>query len=191
MSSKVYAEMLEIALKRGKSSRGRRHISTYGGFHRAMSFAGPLYPFDGTISCYRDQTPVLTINFKDSLITDHGVHHQRDKRDATHWTWQLLALFKMGTEAYQFPFWTMSSAHENKFAQGVRWCRRINGTNWFHWPSYNVSLAQEYDASQAALSACQNWRYFEYCWHEGQWRQRFKDKEAERRWNAREKKRQK
>jgi hypothetical protein len=188
MSHKAHGEMLSIAIKRGSSQRRDRRIELHGTYSPRMSFAGPSHSFDGRMYCFSYGSKILAVNFTEGLITARDSNHQKIQREIRHWTHTIFEMFNLHN-AWYYAFWSSEEIHKNPFAARMPWCRRIDNVNWFHWPSYKADRAEEYFLSHTDLGYRQNWRWFTYRWDdENQWSRQFIDKDAERRWRARERK---
>lgn len=197
MSQSPYQHMLDIALRRGQSVKASRHrrIDVEGEYRKIQTFAGECRWLNGTIVCSYYNSDIFALDTINQRVTTFGMDRYSISTQAhlSGWRAAVRGLGIVPTSAlYCGSDWVAKKAHQDPFMARVPWCQRVDGVNWFHWPAFDEDLAYAWGGGKYFLRQSQNWRYFTYAWNEqGEWERRFIDAEAEKRWNARERKKRK
>jgi len=201
--SDVYDTMLGVALRRagrhgeGASSRRNKRIKVSGPYKPLWTFVGPIHRVDGVVTCYYYNQAVFAIDFINARITNFDMtsYSLSTGANISGWRYACWRMFTFPRHIHQYSAW-MGTADGSAYA---RFCKRApwvhddsRGVRWFAWELYDSALAHVYHRSRTFLGTDQNWRYFDYDWDDfGEWTRHFKNADAERRWNMRERKRRK
>lgn len=170
----------------------QRAVEVNGALRLIYSFVGPVsVAKDGVVVCTHYGRRIFAVDTARKLMTNFGMG---DYSPTTHvhvgiWADILEEAFQgfiPEYTKYHYYRWVERDVHQDPFAQGVPFCVRRDGVNWFHWPSYDEALVEQRNEGLRWLQKDNNWRYYEYAWDEaGKWSGRFKNADAERRWNQR------
>lgn len=186
-----------------------------------LTFEGPQYRTRGSIWFKHWDTDVLAIDFDRQLVTDfgYGDYSITTRNNISGWMDAIRDGFGFSREElpYDWYRWTTcwraprGTRHRNRgtpkrdedplfdlFRMHAPWVvRNMDRTGWhhwwFHWPSYDRSLAEQYHESRRFLRDNQNWRYFTFEWkwcpitQRHRWERRFISDGAMRLWRQREK----
>lgn len=164
---------------------------------------GPTTVATGTLWCWYYRRGVLAIDFTNEMITDFGYtdYSTTTTRNIRGW---MQALRDRGIRLDDLCVWSHFTRNRDsgrrgqkfivlpyfeEFRDRVPWRVIRDGNAWFHWPSFNHALCQQYWDSFYFLRREQNWRYWEFAWIDGRWDKRFLSDDAKRRWEQREKRR--
>lgn len=212
----TFNQMLQTACKRarkdgrGESSRGNRKCVVDGRYDPIWTFLGIVHRIHGTVTCYYFDSAVFAIDFINERVTDFGMrgYSMTTGPNINGWESAVDKLLTLtgGKWRWNYSRWTFSNKPRKDYywkpaeptpeTDFERFCKRLpwiyidkSGQRWFLWKKYDETLAQQYDDGWTFLHNDQNWRYFEYDWDSKKgynWVRKFKDKDAERRWNLRE-----
>lgn len=189
-------KLIQKAVKKGSARDKNRGVTVTGTLKRHVSFTGPFMQLKGVIEFDYYDSRVLTIDFVNRRVTDHGMSsYGSDTRKTLGGYFDALAcLFKADVPSrirYRYSRWTeipRPKTSRHRFMQRAPWVDVDGYTVWFRWDYYDQGLVDIYDASETFLRKNQNWRWFMYDWDEhGAWSCKFIDAKAERRYRQREK----
>ena len=181
-----------------------------GKYDPIWTFLGIIHRIHGVVTCYYFNSAIFAIDFINERVTNFGMDGYSTTTGANIGGWES-ACAKLGdcTESawrWDYSRWTVSDEPRTSYYRRTvmpapatefeRFCKRIPwvdidhaGRRWFLWKKFDKTLAQQYDDSWNFLHNDQNWRYFTYDWGTEKglnWIRKFKDEDAERRWNLRE-----
>lgn len=170
---------------------GLQSFPTPPGFRALLSFDGPSWAMTGEMRFFHYDTEVLTVNFDDEWITDHGYfgHSTTTDRNLREWM-DVLDKF-LPTLPWDWKKWTTNWRDKRpirrmgcwlkcvqdidddlvRFRARVPWLRLSYPTTqrgemeWrFYWRKYDDALADAFWVSKEFLSRDLNRRYFKYDW---------------------------
>jgi hypothetical protein len=189
--------LIKKAIKKGTAHDKNRGVTVTGTLKRYDTLAGPFMQLKGIIEFGYYDSRVLTVDFVNRRITDHGMssYGSDTRKTLSGYVEALITLFKQDIPArsvrYRYSRWTAiprPKTAQHRFMRRAPWVDFDYGNVWFRWDLYDDALVDLYDQSEAFLRKDQNWRWFEYDWDEqGQWSRKFIDAKAERRYRQREK----
>lgn len=199
-------KMLQIAIKRGQSTRGNHQIIANGVIDWNESFLGPHPVFNGSLKFYYHSNPILGIDMVKKRVTNFGYagYSISTGQNIDSWESYVALLFPRQFQRYlsyarwlprrNDPFADGEAAYAESYRRFCTWAPWIvkdaHGDKWVQWNLLDRAAIARYDEGVSFLRNDQNWRYFEYGWDDqGRWERRFKNGQAQVRWTAREKKR--
>lgn len=187
-------KLIRKAFKKGSARDKNRGATVTGTLKEYATFTGPFVQLKGVIEFDYYDSRILTVDFINRRITDHGMSsYGSDTRKTI--SGYVQALVELGKSHFpgmrSFTRWTSiprSKTSYGRFLRKAPWADWDYGSVWFRWELYDEALVETYDASEAFLRKGQNWRWFEYDWDaDGRWSRKFIDANAERRYRKREK----
>lgn len=149
---------------------------------------------------------ILTLDLTHHLIAHHGYdgYSMTTNRNIVEYSHALAEHGLLPQDVlYVWRQWTKKTpmfvgssgadARFDEFRKRAPWCIPDDSTPrswWFHWPSFDEALADQYWGSERHLCRDQNWRYFTWEWDSaGRWARRFIGPTEEGRYQARERRR--
>jgi len=202
---------LWTALRKGSSKHGRSGTKVvFDGEARCVgTFEGMYWTASGRLMFWHCSSKVMEVDFDRDLITDFGYsgYTHTTTRYINGWLWNLQRARILGVPSLDGslrPFdWTWSyryngnekfsgkGYHEDmhdRFRRGAPWVVWIGEMPWFHGARWDFALNVQYGSMRREILFDQGWRWWTADWDDKhQWVKRFVDADAERRWNAREK----
>lgn len=206
--------LLHKGLAKGyaKLARNETTVSFDGVAHQIATFEGARWFATGKLTFTYECTKILAVDFDQDLVTDFGWHGYglTTTRYINGWMCDLWSMKFINTPCVDGQFdpikWTWSDRynktnrfrgegwHEDmatRFRAKVPWVKWIDGMPWFHGRGWDDHLNYSYENLRGDLLKDSLWRWWTGDWTEsGRWIRRFIDADAERRWLALQKRKQ-
>jgi hypothetical protein len=202
------------ALRRGASENARTstRVKFVGDAWMFSTFEGPRWFAQGRADFWHYDSHVMAVDFDADRVTDFGYtgYSQITTRTVAGWMRVLHAMWFAHVESLDKAFWPFDWTYDygrspkarprgegwheemrDRFRARTPWVQSIDGVAWFHGPKWSATLWARYNELRQELLGDRLHTWYTADWNaNGRWAKRFIDADAERRWNAAQRRKQ-